>query len=73
MVEQQNPQNSNQDQNSEIAMHNLNILIIEHLTKAGLNSAASTLHVSNHRYIFHTYMSLARSEWSDVAEIAALK
>ena len=54
-------------------MHNLNILIIEHLTKAGLNSAASTLHVSHYRCVYHTHMSLVRSKRSDVAEIVALQ
>ena len=34
------------EQNSEVVLHNLNILIIDHLTKAGLDAAASTLHVS---------------------------
>ena len=37
----------NAEQNTEVVMHNLNILIIDHLTKAGLNAAASTLHVSD--------------------------
>ena len=38
----------NAEQNTEVAMHNLSILIIDHLTKAGLNAAASTLHVSDY-------------------------
>ena len=50
MVEYPNQQASSQDQNAEIAMNNLNILIIDHLTKAGLNTAASTLHVSQCNY-----------------------
>ena len=67
MVEQSQ---AHAEQNPEVELDKLNILILDHLTKAGLNTSASILHVSQ---LLSTNLIIAsvRDIRADAAEVAA--